>query len=347
MHSSRRPTHASTTSSFSSISSINTYLPKYRKSSPVALRQLVVRDLDEGHSTNWNRSPTPSRQRESMQTPNLVLPIPRASLHMLRDERLRPIDRQYVDPEEILPTPNPHPEMYVIGRPFYRIVTPPPTPPPPPAIQYRFAPVVVKQPLPIRTYRRWKEKKYRQERTPGLCTTLFSGGFASFIALLYLIILLALPTTKLVLGTVYLQQCPIQTYIPLYMIISGSAGLAIIVFLLLSSTCAFCRSSTVGRKMTHRCMIGTTAFARGMQGVLALFLFVWFFFGNAWVFSVRARVQTDRPAETTTYCHPALYWFAFYVLIFTYVLAVLMCFWRFCLNFFCCRGCDIWKRAFS
>ena len=339
MYPSRRQLRTSRASSFSSISSDNTYIPKYGKASPLVLRQLVVRDLNENNPTNFNRSLSPKRRRrESSGTPRPIRPIPRASLHMSDDDPLWTIERQSVAAEEIPSTPNLNPETYVIGRPSYRIAPPP--------IQYRFVPIPVKQPLPIRTYRRWK-KIYRQEKTPGLCTTLFSGGFGSIAVLIYLLLILALPTIKLVLGIVYFQKCPIQTHIPLYMIVSGSAGLAIIFFLLLSSTCNFCRSSTNARKATHRCMIGTTAFARGMQGVLAIFLFVWFFFGNAWVFSVRARVQTNRPTETTTYCHPALYWFAFYVLIFTYVFAVLMCMFKFCVNFFCCRACDIWKRAFS
>lgn len=342
MHPSRRQLRSSTTSSFSSSSSDNTYIPKYRKASPVILRQLVVRDLDETNSANWNRTPSSRRRRQSSGTPRPILPIPRASLHIAHDDPLWTIDRQSIAAEEIPRMPSRNPETYVIGRPFYRIQSPP-TPPP---IQYRFVPIPVRQSRPIRTYLRWK-KKYRQEKTPGLCTTLFAGGFGSIAVLIYLILILALPAAKLILGIIYLQQCPIQTHIPLYMIVSGGAGLAIIFFLLLSSTCSYCRSSTTARQATHRCMIGTTAFARGMQGVLALFLFVWFFFGNAWVFSVRARVQTNRPAETTTYCHPALYWFAFYVLIFTYVFAVLMCVFKFCVNFFCCRAFDIWKRAFS
>ena len=110
------------------------------------------------------------------------------------------------------------------------------------------------------------------------------------------------------------------------MIVSGAAGLGIIFFLLLSSTCTFCRSSIQARKSTHQFMICTIALARGMQGVIAIFLFIWFFVGNFWVFGARYRVRTDRPDDTDNYCQPVLYWFAFYVLIFTYIYAIFMCF---------------------
>jgi hypothetical protein len=160
-------------------------------------------------------------------------------------------------------------------------------------------------------------------------------------------IVLALPITKLVLGIVHVNDCHVENNIPIYMIVSGACGLAIVLFLLLSSTCSYCRSSAIAKKSTHQFMICTIAIARGMQGLLAVFLFVWFFVGNYWVFSARTRVQTDRPNDSTTYCHPSLYWFAFYVLIFTYVSAIFLCFMKFFARFLCCGACDIWKRAFS
>jgi len=337
MYSSRRKPFRSTTSSFSSFSSENSHVPRYRRSSPIAFRQLIARDLAESNSTNWD--PSSSIQRESIRTHEPILPIPRASIHVPRENQLWTTDSRPTPIEQITSLPNPNLRTPISERPFYQIL-PPPTPP----IEYRFIPIPFQQPSPIR---RRRQKKYRQERTPGFCATLCSGGLASIAALIYLMIALALPITKLVLGILHVQDCPVENNIPIYMIVSGACGLAIILFLLLSSTCTFCRSSTIARKPSHQFMICTIALARGMQGILAIFLFVWFFVGNYWVFGARTRVQTDRPSDTTTYCQPALYWFAFYVLIFTYVYAIFLCFMKFCARFFCCGACDIWKRAFS
>jgi hypothetical protein len=131
------------------------------------------------------------------------------------------------------------------------------------------------------------------------------------------------------------------------MIVSGACGLAIIIFLLLSSACNYCRAVTIAKKSTHRFMICTIALSRGMKGVLAVFLFIWFFFGNAWIFGIQFRVQTTRPSNTNTYCHPTLYWFGYYVLIFTYVYAGLTFFVKCFVNFCCCGAFDIWRKAFS
>jgi hypothetical protein len=308
----------------------------------VVLRQLVARDLHDINSTNWNQS---LEQGESSQIPRPVLRIPRPSIHIPRNDSVWTLDERPTYVEEIPPVPNPPLRTYISERPFYQIVRPP-TPPPPP-IQYQIVPAPFQPSLPIRAFRRIKQKKYWQEKTPGLCTTLCSGGFATVAVLIYLMFALALPTAKLVLGILYINECPVNKNIPLYMIVSGACGLGIIFFLLLSSTCSFCRSSITARKSTHKFMICTTALARGMQGLLAIFLFIWFFIGNFWVFGARQRVQTTGPIDINNYCNPALYWFAFYVLIFTYVYAIFVCFLKFCGNFFCCGACDIWKRAFS
>jgi hypothetical protein len=350
MYSNRRKPLASTTSSLTSFSSDNSYIRTYRRSSPVALRQLVASDLHEINSTNLNQSSSPSsssRKRGSLRIPRSGLPIPRPSIHILSEDPLRTLDRRSTNVEESPSLPNSVIRTPLSERPFYQIVpTPTPPPPPPSPIQYQFIPIRFQRSSPIHIRRRIRQNRYVREKTPGLCTTLCSGGLGTIIALIYLICALALPTAKLVLGIVYVNACPVNTNIPLYMIVSGACGLAFILFLLLSSTCTFYRSSIIARKSTHKFMICTTALARGMQGVLAIFLFVWFFIGNYWVFSARQSLRTDISSDPN-YCQPALYWFAFYVLIFTYVYAVFMCFMKFCARFFCCGACDIWKRAFS
>jgi hypothetical protein len=243
-------------------------------------------------------------------------------------------------------------------RPLYQNVplTPPPPPPPPPppriptiptVYQIGSAPPPFPQYLPLPITRPIKKPKYVREKPPGLFTTLSTGGFNTLAVLIYLSFLLALPITKLVFGILYIKDCPINKNIPLYMIVAGGCGLAMILFLLLTSACTYCRAITIAKKSTHQFMICTIALARGMQGALAIFLFIWFFIGNIWVFGARYRVQTDKPYNTNTYCDPTLYWFAFYVLIFTYVYAILTCFMKCCMNFCCCGACDIWHKAFS
>ncbi|CAF2746870.1 unnamed protein product [Rotaria sp. Silwood2] len=340
----RKPILYATSSSTPSSSSNNSYIPRTRRSR-VTLRQLAVHDLDETNSRNWNQSL--SRQEELFQIPRPTLNIPHPSINSPNHNLIWTPNVRPIHIEDFPSSPNSTSRTHLFDRSFYQVVQPPT--PPPPSIQYQIVPIPSPQPSPIYTLRYIKrKKKFKQEKTPGLCTTLCAGGFGTFAALIYLSFCLALPVTKLALGIKYIKDCPVDSKIPLYMIVSGACGIGIILFLLLSSTCTFYRSSIIARKSTHKFMICTIAFARGMQGIIAIFLFIWFFIGNFWIFGARYRLQTNNPNDSNNnYCHPTLYWFGFYVLIFTYVYAIFLCFLRFCANFFCCRAHDIWKRAFS
>jgi hypothetical protein len=67
-----------------------------------------------------------------------------------------------------------------------------------------------------------------------------------------------------------------------------------------------------------------------------LFLLVWFFVGNVWVFSVFSKVQTKDPTITATYCASAFYYFCFGTLVAPYILLLIIGI-LFCFICCCCR----------
>jgi hypothetical protein len=348
-----RPSQSSTTNSETSFSSDNPYNSAVARSSPVVLRELIVRDLAEISSTGFiHQRPL---QREPFRIPRPVLTIPRPIIHVPTNSSLWTPD---VRPTRIQHTSRSSSPFLITQhseRPLYQNL--PLTPPPPSSLplipsiptQYHIRPTPpsFQQFIPIPIVRPIKPKKYLREKPPGLFTTLSAGGFNTLAVLIYLSFLFALPIVKLVLGILYVGDCPINRNIPLYMIVSGACGLAIVILLLLSSAGTYCRSISNAKKSSHGFLICTAALARGMQGALAIFLFIWFFFGNIWVFTAGYRVRTDKPNDINNYCHPTLYWFAFYILIFTYTYAIFTCCIKFCVNFFCCGAFDGWHKAFS
>ena len=345
-HHRRRPLSPIPASFTSSFSSDNSPASTRRRPSSLGFYQLEVRDLDNANDTDWNQ-PT-------FRIPRPTLSLPGSSVYDPTDDLIwwTPTDDEpSASTEEFSSYLNPPRRLRLSEGPVYQItsLSPPPPPLPSPSLpaQYQAPSTPLPRSSPKRILRRFRPKRYIREKTPGLCTTLCSGGFGTVAVLIYLCFALALPIAKLVLGILYINDCRVNNKIPLYMIVSGAGGLAMVLFLLLSSTCTFYRSSTVARKATHKCIIGIIAFARGMQGAIALFLFIWFFLGNFWVFGARYRVRTDVPDEIDNYCHPGLYWFAFYVLIFTYVAAIFVCIFKFCGNLLCCGAFDMWKKAFS
>ena len=314
------------------------------------VHQLIARDFDDISSANFHcQRPI---QREPFRIPRPLLALPRPLIRVPTNNSLWTSSTRPTRIQPIARSSSPSLITHHTERPLYQNLGLAPPPPPPPArpipIQYQIGPPPsFPRFVPIPMVRRRKPKRFAREKPPGIFTTLSAGGFQTFAGLIYLCFLLALPIIKLVFGILYINECPVNKNIPLYMILSGAGGLALVLLLLLTSTCTYCRVVINANKFIHRLMICTIGLARGTQGALAIFLFIWFFFGNAWVFSVRYRVRTDKPFDVNNYCHPTLYSFAFYVLIFTYIYAAFTCCLKFCLNFFCCGACDIWQRAFS
>jgi hypothetical protein len=337
-------------SSDTSFSSNNYHIPTITRPTLAVLHELIVRDLDEISSADFNHQRP--MQRAPFRIPRPILTIPRPIIHVPTNNSLWTPDVRPTCIHETSRSSSPSLLARHSDRPLYQNLPPTtPTPPPPPIppipIQYQIGPPpAFRQFIPISIARPIKQKKFLREKSPGLFTTLSAGGFNTLAALIYLTFLLALPIAKLVLGILYVKECPINRNIPLYTIVAGACGLAIVILLLLSSACTYYRSMSNAKKSTHRFLIFTIAFFRGIQGALAIFLFIWFIFGNIWVFNARYRVQTDKPNDTN-YCNATLYWFAFYVLIFTYVYAIFTYCIKFCVNFFCCGACDIWHKAFS
>ena len=364
---------SSTTPSDASFLSDNFYIPSAR-ARPVqtVLRELTVRDLDDVSSIGF--CPQYPIRREPFRIPRPVITLPRPIIHVPSNNSLWPpnvrptrIERNSRSPSPALishqterpvyqnlllspsistfSSPPPAPSFPLVpSRPIHITCTnepplspPPPPPPPPPAIPIfqQFVPIPVNQSI--------KTKEIIRDMPPGLFTTLCSGGLNTLAAFVYLLILLALPITKLVLGIVYFKQCPIDRNIPIYVIVSGACGLASVIFLFLSSASSYCRARSAKNKSTHSFFLCITALSRGMRGALGIFLFVWFFCGCYWIFNARYRLRAD----TTNYCHPTLFSFAYYVLIFTFIYAGMTGCIKCCVNFFCCGMCDIWFKAFS
>ncbi|CAF1420465.1 unnamed protein product [Adineta steineri] len=332
---------SSITSSNTSFSSDNSYLPNINPSA--GLRQLSVDELDEINSTGFNRHD--STQRESYNISRSLFAIPRPTIYLPTNNLLSTPCTRFTHARQSSRSSNPSLITHHRERPIYQNVSSLPVLPPViPSypIQYQ-----IQRYAPIPVTRSKKQQKSRRERPPGLFTTLFTGGFSTISVLIYLIFLLSLPIAKLVLGILYMKECPVNRNIPLYMIVAGACGLTLVILLLLSSACTLCRSTANTKKPYHCLMICTISLARGLQGVIGIFLFIWFLFGNIWIFNARVRVRTDKPNDINNYCHPTLYWFAYYILIFTYIYAFLTCCIKFCLNCFCCGAFNEWHKAFS
>ncbi|XP_046445820.1 uncharacterized protein LOC124195453 [Daphnia pulex] len=99
----------------------------------------------------------------------------------------------------------------------------------------------------------------------------------------YGLLCLALPICMITIGSIFLQECPVEHYIPIYLIVAG-------VFSLISDYVRYA--------------------LEGENGCCQCFLFCWFIAGCVWIYGVNGPSFSP---EDKNYCNPLLYTFAYWI----------------------------------
>ena len=112
--------------------------------------------------------------------------------------------------------------------------------------------------------------------------------------------------TQLTIGIIFLDKCPIRSWIPIYNLVSGSTG----IFIVISSAILWSISKL---KKINETYLLCAAIALVL---VTLFHFGWSIFGGYQTFPLRTQDETqyDDP-NLSTYCNPILYWMTFSILI--------------------------------
>jgi hypothetical protein len=148
-------------------------------------------------------------------------------------------------------------------------------------------------------------------------TLLFCGTFCTAI---YLVFMFALPIAMVTIGAIHKDHCPVQKYIPIYLIVGGSFGIFVGIITTCSNIIKCCRRAEEDEQEKRK--------PNPFSSLINLFLLAWFIAGNYWVYHIHNTVQSDDPSELNTYCDKTLYLFAFWLITASYIalgLALLCC----------------------
>jgi hypothetical protein len=149
--------------------------------------------------------------------------------------------------------------------------------------------------------------------------------FCSSTILIILGILLAVPLYAVLVGIIYIKECPIQRMIPIWLIIFG-ALLIIKNLSTLIQRIRYLPSDAQDRQKSSSTLLNL------FDSFMALFLIIWFVCGNIWTYSNYEHVQY-RNATESTYCKQLVYLSAFWTITSIYILICMACL------IFCCTVC--------
>ncbi|KAL0993762.1 hypothetical protein UPYG_G00113340 [Umbra pygmaea] len=120
------------------------------------------------------------------------------------------------------------------------------------------------------------------------------------------LIVAVLPVAQIVIGGLFLDKCPMQKYIPIYLLVTGAFSLTLTVL-----SCLPCIKAPDEGAQTP---ISTVCTA--WNSLLSLFLFCWFIAGNVWIYSI---YPANYDESGDIYCNKTLYLFAFWTTTLVYI----------------------------
>lgn len=164
------------------------------------------------------------------------------------------------------------------------------------------------------TFKRLQSVKEESSGPKDCIQKFFTVLCGSVIGTVAIGIVLAIPISMIVVGAIHLNDCPVERFIPIYLIVGGVFG---VVQSLLTGS--FRIKNQRNKKDDEN------ARPHPASGIISCFLLAWFIAGSVWVYQNYSRVTTDDPSKGT-YCHGGTYYYAFVLITVGYIfLALSIC----------------------
>jgi len=171
-------------------------------------------------------------------------------------------------------------------------------------------------------YGQIKDAKQNSEGNLDFAKVVFGILIGSVVGLICIGLSGAFPIVQLVIGVKYLDMCPIQSLIPIWLIVSGACGIVQVILSMCKSIAT--RKNSDGSQSGGGC-------CQMLLNLIHLAATGWFIAGNIWVYKIKDTVSYD-PTNSTNmtqyyngteveslYCDKTCYLFAFWSITVAYI----------------------------
>ncbi|CAF1409552.1 unnamed protein product [Adineta ricciae] len=136
--------------------------------------------------------------------------------------------------------------------------------------------------------------------------------YKTIFQIVFTVVMSSLSIAALWVGLERRSQCPIQTKIPMWLIVYGGFGVITSLFTIVGAVIrCLCCSKEDAEKKCDLCV-------RAVNTIMVLFGIAWIIVGSVWVFKVKASVQFTDPTALNTYCEKHMFNFVFAMLLLFY-----------------------------
>ncbi|CAF1286100.1 unnamed protein product [Rotaria sordida] len=172
------------------------------------------------------------------------------------------------------------------------------------------------------------------------------GLFGSVGLLIFFGLLTPIPIAEIIIGRYYVNDCPVNPKIPHYLFVTGVVvlihniliiikGIVITTIINPAKKVRGNDSKAVGISTGIACI---TCIILLIIFALTIFAIGWTIAGLIWVFGAWNKVQYSEPTQST-YCHPTLYRFTYWLFFLPFIIPVVLC----CIC--CCSICGVGAAA--
>ncbi|CAF2550529.1 unnamed protein product [Rotaria sp. Silwood2] len=150
-----------------------------------------------------------------------------------------------------------------------------------------------------------------------------NGFFSSIYFVISLLVYVTIPITQLVIGLIYIGKCPVQEMIVVWMIVSGIFGILLAIIGIIIHVKVRKQPLSLSPYDDHQSYPLIIRILMPMFILILLFIVVWFFVGQVFIFEVKLRVEFFDPT-LPEYCHGNLYKSAYILIFIDYLIFLLV-----------------------